>query len=54
MRSTTTNTIEPTSISGVEIPDGKLAVEIPDGKPAQEVTELVRDTGPSLLFTFIA
>ncbi|SRR5258707_1683951 len=41
MRNTTTNTIKATSIAGVEIPDGKLA---------QEVTELVRDTEPSLLF----
>ena len=41
MRNTTTNTMEATSIAGVEIPDGKLA---------QEVTELVRDTEPSLLF----
>src|SRR6266403_1272090 len=41
MRNTTTNTMEAKSIAGVEIPDGKLA---------QEVTELVRDTEPSLLF----
>jgi hypothetical protein len=41
MRNTTRNTVEATSIAGVEIPDGKLA---------QEVTELVRDTEPSLLF----
>jgi hypothetical protein len=41
MRNTTTNTMEARSIAGVEIPDGKLA---------QEVTELVRDTEPSLLF----
>ncbi len=41
MRNTTTRTMEATSIAGVEIPDGKLA---------QEVTELVRDTEPSLLF----
>jgi HD superfamily phosphodiesterase len=33
--------MEARSIAGVEIPDGKLA---------QEVTELVRDTEPSLLF----
>ena len=33
--------MEATSIAGIEIPDGKLA---------QEVTELVRDTEPSLLF----
>jgi HD superfamily phosphodiesterase len=41
MRNTTTNTMEARSIAGVEIPDGKLA---------QEVTELVRDTEPPLLF----
>ena len=41
MTNTTTNTMEAKSIAGVEIPDGKLA---------QEVTELVRDTEPSLLF----
>lgn len=37
----TVNAIERTSISGVEIPDSKLA---------RQVTELVRDTEPPLLF----
>src|ERR1700692_3425788 len=41
MRRTTTDALQPTSISGVEIPDSKLA---------RQVTELVRDTEPSLLF----
>jgi hypothetical protein len=41
MRNTSTNTIEAMSISGVEIPDSKLA---------REVTELVRNTEPPLLF----
>jgi HD domain len=41
MLATTTNTIETASISGVEIPDSKLA---------REITELVRDTESPLLF----
>jgi len=41
MLATTTNTIEIASISGVEIPDSKLA---------REITELVRDTESPLLF----
>ncbi len=41
MSTTTTNTIETPLISGVEIPDSKLA---------REITELVRDTEPPLLF----
>lgn len=41
MRRTTTDALQPTSISGVEIPDSKLA---------RQVTELIRDTEPSLLF----
>jgi HD domain len=41
MSTITTNTTEVTSISGVKIPDSKLA---------QEVTELVRDTESPLLF----
>jgi HD superfamily phosphodiesterase len=41
MRNTSTNTIEAMSISGVEIPDSKLA---------REVTELVRNAEPPLLF----
>src|SRR5246127_1855176 len=41
MPTTTKNTIEATSISGVTIPDSKLA---------REATELVRDTESPLLF----
>jgi hypothetical protein len=41
MSTTTTDTTEATSISGVMIPDSKLA---------REATELVRDTEPTLLF----
>jgi len=41
MRRTTTDALQPSSISGVEIPDSKLA---------RQVTELVRDTESPLLF----
>src|SRR6266481_8569420 len=41
MSTTTKDTTEAASISGVEIPDSKLA---------REITELVRDTEPPLLF----
>src|ERR1700716_2956890 len=41
MRRTTTDALQPSSISGVEIPDSKLA---------REVTELVLDTESPLLF----
>jgi hypothetical protein len=45
MSTTTTNTIETTSISGVTIPDSRLA---------REATELVRDTESPLLFNHSA
>ena len=41
MRRTTTDALQPSSISGVEIPDSKLA---------RQVTELVRETESPLLF----